>query len=142
MVEIMVEQRRIIMSDKNQKVNEIYIHILSWGLSYLRNYLERPWYKRINNKSHLFVANLLHYIPSRMFDDEDFKKDIEFIEIGATYFINNFKNHSDYIFPIISDLILELYELLSNSNLEIKWKFPEEVKQIVIAFRKENQSGT
>jgi hypothetical protein len=139
MVEILVEE--ICMNEKNHKAVEIiYLHMLSWGLSYLHNFFGLPWHKRIFCKSRLLVANLIHYIPSRMFDKKGVKQHIDFIDNGASYFVENFNDHSDYIFLLLCDFILQLYEILEQEGFAIEWKFPEHIKLSVVRYRKENRT--
>jgi hypothetical protein len=113
--------------------------MLSFGLPYLRNFLEQPWYKRILNKSAFLTSQLLHYIPPILFYKDIGKQDVEFIVFGGRFFVENFNDKSDPIFLILSDLILELYELIqSEDNLEVKWIFPDDVRMLVSKFREEN----
>ena len=116
--------------------------MLSLGLPYLRNFLEQPWYNRIFNKPEFLISELLHHIPPILLEEQygDVGKlDIRFIEFGGSFFVDKFKNKTDHIFLILTDLILEIYELIETKNLEIDWVFPEDVKKLIYKFREKNR---
>ncbi len=127
------------MNVNNVKRSQIYHHMLLMGLPWLRNLLEMPWYKRIFNNSAFLLSQLMHYIPPRLLDNEKEvgKRDVEFIELGGSFFVENFENKNEVIFLILSDLILELYELIESQKLEINWVFPENIKELVHKFREQ-----
>ena len=117
--------------------------MLSFGLPCLRNLLELPWYKRIfDNKSAYLISELLHNIPSKLSDKEVDKLDVYFLLYQGKFFIENYNNRSDFFFLKFSDLILELYELIQDKNLEIEWIFPDDVKMLVYKFREKNNTAS
>lgn len=128
------------MNDTISKRSEIYQHMLIWGVNHLRNSLEQPWYIRLRDRSSVILANLLHYIPVRIFGETVGLHDVRFFDVGVSYFITQYPTRSEHIFLIMADLLLELYELVNQeSHLAIHWTFPDDVKELVLEFRLNNQ---
>jgi len=120
-----------------KKKAQVYLHILNFGLIYMRNYLSNPWYRKILNRRPYYIAELLHLIPARLHDEEYGQSDLEFIEIGLKYFVESFPDWNATTFLSMMDAGLELYDSV-DKKFEITWKVPVELREKIEVYRREN----
>ena len=126
--------------DRKVKKLDVYTHILNFGLIYLKNHLSQPLIDKTSDKKSIYIAELLHLIPSRLHTEEFDQFDVEFLEYGLKYFVEKYPSWDAATFLTMMDAGLELYESVK-SNYEISWKIPEELVKKIETYRVNNRDN-
>src|SRR5699024_2717711 len=71
------------------KKNEIYIEMLKWALPYIRNVQSQNVFRKANDKSCYYEAELVHNLAPTILESNFSDHDIWFLNYQAKYYIEN-----------------------------------------------------
>jgi hypothetical protein len=91
---------------------EIYRNIFCWTLPYLRNVASRHWWQRRRDQSLYFKAELVHNLPTLMFEPEFTHHDIWFLNAQADWYIRNCSESISPLYQEQKKLLLALRSLV------------------------------
>lgn len=104
---------------------EIYKEMLRWGLPHLRNVLAQGVWQRLQDRSCLLEAQLLHSLPNTILEEQFVEGDLWFLNHDARAYLAECSPAISPNYQVHAQGIRELFTLVPPEAREkLKWKGP------------------
>lgn len=106
--------------------NEIYIEVLEWALPYIRNVQSQNSFRKANDKSCYYEAELVHNLPRKLLTPNFTDSDIHFLNYQAKFYYDNCNAEISINYPKQVFYIKELFKIVPiELQDKLIWKGPE-----------------
>ena len=105
---------------------KIYQDMLFWTLPHLRNVATLGWWHRLRDRSVYFESDLVHNLPSSMFEPEFVEHDICFLNGQARRYCEQCSARISHLYVHQIERIRALFALVPpHLRGRLKWQGPE-----------------
>lgn len=105
---------------------EIYIEMLAWSLPYIRNVQSQNVFRKANDKSCYYEAELVHNLPYKILVQDFSDSDVHFLNYQAKYYIEHCSEDISPNYNGHTERIKKLFELVPSELKEkLIWEGPK-----------------